>query len=84
MPKKSLLKTSDETKQPQLHRAIWKSRHWHLGIGIGIIIDIGICKNFIFVLRIFFFFLKTRILMPSKHQYSFLFLDIFADLLFLS
>ena len=84
MPKKSLLKTSDETKQPQLHRAIWKSRHWHLGIGIGIIIDIGIAKILFLSYEFFFFFLKTRIFMPSKHQYSFLFLDIFADLLFLS
>ena len=64
------------------YRAIWKSRHRHISIGIGIGISIGIAKILFFVLRLFFllFFLKARIFMSNAHQYSFLCLDMSADL----
>ena len=61
--------------------AIWKSRHWQLGIGISISICIGIAK--ILVSAYEFFFLESRTFMSNTPKYSLLCLVISANLLFL-
>ena len=56
----------------------------NLGISISASASASTLQKIYFCLTIIFVCVKTRIFMSGKHQYSFLFLEISADLLFLS